>query len=56
MRSPELEKILADHSLWLRSDGAEGIRLDLSGAALSRANLSEADLDGALLPWKTDQA
>jgi uncharacterized protein YjbI with pentapeptide repeats len=47
MRSPELEKILEDHALWVRTDGAEGTRLDLSGAVLIGANLSEADLLGA---------
>jgi hypothetical protein len=66
MRSPELEKILEDHALWYRTGGAEGIRLDLSGAKLSEADLSGADLfgadmtyvdmrcvalSGAMLPW-----
>jgi uncharacterized protein YjbI with pentapeptide repeats len=44
-----LEKILEDHSLWVRTDGAEGTRLDLSGADLTEADLSEAALSGAYL-------
>ncbi|MDR1297168.1 MAG: pentapeptide repeat-containing protein [Deltaproteobacteria bacterium] len=44
MRSPELEKILSDHSLWWRTDGEDCVRLDLTGAALTGADLSGADL------------
>jgi uncharacterized protein YjbI with pentapeptide repeats len=43
-RSPELEKILEAHSLWGRTKGAEGTRLDLSDADLSGADLTRADL------------
>ena len=39
----------AAHKLWRDTNGAEGTRLNLSGAYLSRANLSRADLSGAYL-------
>jgi uncharacterized protein YjbI with pentapeptide repeats len=48
MRSPELKKILEDHSHWLRTGGAEGTRLDLTGANLSGAYLCMTDLSGAI--------
>jgi uncharacterized protein YjbI with pentapeptide repeats len=41
MRSPELEKILEDHSLWWKTGGKKGARLDLSGADLSGADLTK---------------
>jgi uncharacterized protein YjbI with pentapeptide repeats len=57
MTQSELDKILADHKLWLDDDGgscANLIDADLSGANLidadlSCANLSRADLSGANL-------
>jgi len=42
----ELDKIVADHSLWLDSRGDEGQRADFSGADLSRADLRGANLYG----------
>jgi uncharacterized protein YjbI with pentapeptide repeats len=69
MKSPELKKILKDHSLWLRTYGKKGTQLDLSRADLSGADLTEvdmrdvnlggtdlrgADLTGARLPQGTD--
>ena len=45
MTRQELDKILADHLLWINDDGGE--RANLSGANLSDANLSGADLSGA---------
>ena len=46
MDQSELKQILEKHRLWLNGeDGGE--RADLSGADLSRANLSCADLYGA---------
>jgi hypothetical protein len=41
----KLEKILADHKLWLEGKGGE--KADLSNANLSNANLSKADLSEA---------
>src|SRR5882762_938913 len=53
MLKKELNKILKLHKLWLKRD-SKGIRADLSGAdlsyaKLSGANLSHADLSGANL-------
>ena len=50
----DLQKILADHALWLESEGEHGKRADLRGADLRGAdlrgaNLSDADLRGANL-------
>ena len=46
----ELEQFLRKHKLWLENkEGGE--RADLSGADLSRADLSRADLSGADLSW-----
>jgi hypothetical protein len=50
----ELDKILADHKLWLMSNTKEGNRADLTGADLRGADLrevylSEANLRGANL-------
>ena len=42
-----LEKILADHALWLRDD--DGTRADLRNASLRGADLHNADLRGANL-------
>jgi hypothetical protein len=43
----DLDQILQAHIQWLRSDGKEGQRADLSGADLFMANLSEVHLDKA---------
>ena len=43
-----LEEILREHSLWLKNETG-GICANLSGADLSKADLSEADLRGANL-------
>ncbi len=55
--SGELKKILADHRMWMESEGAEGHRADLRSshlviadlfeAYLRRADLSGSDLNGA---------
>ena len=50
-----LQEILDSHAKWLKSEGSEGQRADLSGANLSdadlsSANLSDADLSDADLP------
>ena len=55
----ELKKILADHKLWLETDGKKGKRAnlertelqeaDLQGVNLERAELQEADLQGTVL-------
>ena len=42
----DLQAILQKHLAWLRGE-KDGIRADLHGADLSRANLSDADLHGA---------
>jgi len=45
----DLDQILQEHSLWLKSDKKEGKIASLSGANLSRADLSGANLSGAKL-------
>lgn len=48
----DLQKILADHAIWMRGQGGERANLsraDLSDADLSRADLSGADLSDANL-------
>ena len=47
MKPYELQKILGNHLLWLKSEG--GRRADLSDANLSSASLVRADLAGANL-------
>jgi glutathione S-transferase len=56
----KLEKILADHKLWLENNdggtrayltGADLTGADLTGANLTRANLNGADLTGADLDF-----
>ena len=49
MNKKELRKVLAQHVLWLNSDGEQGRRADLREANLSRAYLFKADLRGATL-------
>lgn len=58
MNQDELNKILAEHKVWLRGDGGKHANLrdanlsdaNLSGANLSDANLRGADLDFSCLP------
>ncbi len=45
--------ILAQHELWVHSDGERGKRADLQGAELMGANLEGISLVGANL-WRTD--
>jgi uncharacterized protein YjbI with pentapeptide repeats len=47
MSKEELAKIIAEHANWVRGEG--GARANLSGANLSRADLSGANLYGANL-------
>ena len=47
MNKEQLDKILDNHKLWLKTNGAEGERADLRYADLRYANLSGADLSGA---------
>ena len=56
MNKDELNKILDKHKLWLRTNGEEGERANLTeanltGADLTRADLTGADLTGADLKW-----
>jgi hypothetical protein len=44
----DLKEVLRLHALWIASDAA-GVRANLSGAYLSRANLRGANLSGAYL-------
>ena len=47
MNADDLKKVLAAHELWLKSNGSQGERADLSYADLRGADLSGAYLDGA---------
>ena len=47
--SEDLNRILKDHSKWLKSSGSDGIQADLRKADLSNANLYGSDLRGANL-------
>ena len=49
MNKEQLDKILDNHKLWLKTNGAEGERADLRYADLRYANLSGADLRSANL-------
>ena len=49
MEAEKLAAILTAHHLWRHTDGVEGTRANLYGAALSGANLSGADLSRAAL-------
>ena len=44
MKRSELDRILAQHKLWLESAGSTGKRANLIGADLTDANLAGADL------------
>jgi uncharacterized protein YjbI with pentapeptide repeats len=41
---PKLQEILADHHLWLESQGKDGKQANLSGWDLSGLDLAERDL------------
>src|SRR6266851_2950710 len=43
----ELDKVFAEHILWLKSGGSRGTRADLSSAHLTYARLVGADLTNA---------
>jgi hypothetical protein len=43
----ELEKVLEQHQLWLKSDGKEGAKADLRRISLNGEDLDEVDLRGA---------
>ena len=47
----EFDKIIDNHKKWLKSNGAEGERADLSYADLSSANLRSANLSYANLSY-----
>ena len=47
MKQAKLNKILDEHKKWLRTNGKEGQRADLSSTDLSSANLRFADLNSA---------
>ncbi|CND49400.1 pentapeptide repeat-containing protein [Yersinia pseudotuberculosis] len=49
MNLTDLNKILAEHKIWVESYGENGSRANLRGANLSGANLSGANLRGANL-------
>ena len=51
MEQAILDKILENHKLWLKTNGQEGERADLSYADLSSADLSYADLSSADLSY-----
>lgn len=45
----QLQEIIAQHGLWLSSDGKEGRRANLEGADMRQADLSGADLSRAIM-------
>lgn len=47
MNAKELEEILVKHAEWLKTEGEEGERADLSDVDLRGADLSDANLHGA---------
>ncbi|EKN6008158.1 pentapeptide repeat-containing protein [Yersinia enterocolitica] len=49
MNLTDLNKILAEHKIWVESYGENGSRANLRGANLCGANLRDADLRGANL-------
>ena len=51
MNKATLDKILDNHKLWLKTNGEEGEKADLSRANLSYADLSGANLSGADLSY-----
>ena len=51
MEQAKLDKILENHKLWLKTNGEQGERADLSSANLRYADLSYADLRSANLRY-----
>ena len=51
MEQAKLDKILDNHKLWLKTNGKQGERADLSSANLSYANLRYANLSYADLRY-----
>ena len=51
MNKDELNKILDNHKLWLKTNGEQGERADLRSADLRYANLRYADLSSADLRY-----
>ena len=49
MTKNELNKIIDNHKLWLKTNGEQGERADLRNANLRNANLSNANLSNANL-------
>ncbi len=47
----DIQKILKDHELWLRSGTVEGQKANLRGADLRGANLQETNLQETNLQW-----
>jgi len=51
MTQEELNKILEDHKLWLKTGGEKGAKADFKGADLRRISLAGANLEAADLSW-----
>ena len=51
MEQAKLDKILDEHKLWLKTNGQEGKKANLSSADLSSADLSYANLSSANLRY-----
>jgi uncharacterized protein YjbI with pentapeptide repeats len=49
MEQAELNKLLKEHELWLKTNGEEGNQLNLKGQYLIEADFMFADLRGAEL-------
>ena len=49
--SEDLNRILEDHSKWIKSSGNDGIQANLVGADLGGADLAMANLSAANLRW-----
>ena len=50
MNQKELDKILENHKLWLKTNGEQGKKADLSYANLRSADLRSANLDYSAFP------
>ena len=55
MNTEQLKQILDSHSLWLRTNGAEGKMANLEKADLLDANLDYANLNGTILSKKKEE-
>lgn len=49
MTQRELDRVIADHRLWLESVGEQGKRADLTGVNLTGLNMSGADMTWAIM-------